>query len=195
MLKNLFSSDTRIGLLTFFLTNPGQDYYLREIHRHLGKTLSAIRKELGNLEAINLVNSWSRGRMKYYRINEEHPLYGELKSMFYKTVALGDVIREELKGIPNIEAAVIYGSVAKNQEGANSDIDLLVIGTPDEDKLYPAVSRVEAKSMREVNFVTFSPAEWREKVRQRNGFAVDILENKTIPLIGDSNAIQRLGNR
>ena len=193
MLKTLFCSDTRIRLLKLFLTNPGKDFYLREIHREIGGTLSAIRKELGSLEKIKLVNSWSRGRMKYYQINEDHPLYGELKSMIYKTVALGDVIRDELKDISDIEAVVIYGSVAGNKEKSYSDIDLLIIGKPDEGRIYHAISKIEANSKREINFVTFSPEEWRQKVKAENSFALDILRNKTITLLGGPDALSRLG--
>lgn len=193
MLENLFSSKIRIGLLTLLLTNPEKNYYLREIQRSLGKTLSAIRVELINLEKICLVKSWSRGRIKYYQINKAHPLYEELKSIIYKTEALGDVIRQELKEVANIEAVILYGSIAKNKEQAYSDIDLLIIGTPDEGALYKAISTVEKKLTREINFITFSPEEWRNKIKKKSSFTTDILTNKTIPLIGGADALSRLG--
>ncbi len=54
MLKNLFSSTIRIKLLNLFLTNPDKNFYIREIQRLVKKTLSAIRKELNNLESIRI---------------------------------------------------------------------------------------------------------------------------------------------
>ena len=90
MLKKLFSSKIRIKLLTLFFTNPDNEFFLREIHRQIKMTLSAIHRELENLEEISLISSIEKGRIKYYKINRKHLIYPELKNIIYKTEAIGE---------------------------------------------------------------------------------------------------------
>ncbi len=117
-------------------------------------------------------------------MNKTHPLYSELKSIIYKTTALGDVLRSALAGISDIDAVLIYGSIAKDTERSGSDVDILVIGTPDEDVLHRVISEVEDKANREINVVTFSAEEWRQKLDEKSSFALSIVNQKMIPLIG-----------
>jgi len=186
----LLTSSTRARLLTLFLTHPTEEYYLRELSRRTGQSLRAVQHELPRLERLGLLLVRRRGRQRLYRANEEHPLFPDLKRIVYKTAALGDVLREALAGVMGIEAAFVYGSVAKGRERSGSDVDLLVIGKPDPDLLHQAVRKAEETLGREVNLATMSPEEWRSRRASRDAFVAELLKSEKIFLIGDERALR-----
>jgi predicted nucleotidyltransferase len=83
------------------------------------------------------------GNLKYYSVVQEFPIYPELKKIVYTTIGFGDYLAERFKDSKQIELAFIYGSVAKDEETAKSDVDLFVVGEIDEDELHELVSRVK----------------------------------------------------
>ncbi len=60
MLQKLFTSRTRVKLLTLFMMNPGREMYVREIARSTEENINAIRRELANLEEMGLLKSKRR---------------------------------------------------------------------------------------------------------------------------------------
>jgi len=68
MLQKLFTSKTRVKLLTLFIMNPGREMYIREIARTTRENINSIRRELTNLEGIGLLKSERRGNLKYYYV-------------------------------------------------------------------------------------------------------------------------------
>ena len=85
MLEKLFTSRTRVKLLTLFVMNPGKAFYVREIARATEENVNAVRRELANLEAIGSLKSERSGNAKYFQVNREMSLYHELSSMILKT--------------------------------------------------------------------------------------------------------------
>lgn len=174
-----------------FLTHPTEEYYLRELARRTGQSLRAVQHELPRLERLELVLVRRQGRQKFYRANEQHPLFPELKRIVYKTAGLGDVLRDALAGIEGIDAAFVYGSVAKGGERSGSDIDLMVVGDMDSDALYRAIRNAEKMLGREVSLATMGPNEWRGRLASRDAFVADLLKTDKIFLAGDERALRR----
>lgn len=85
MLKNLFSSNTRIKLLQLLMFNAGSEYYLREIARKIKISPIYTSKELNNLLKADLVKKTTKGNLTIYSINEQNPILEDLKSIFKKT--------------------------------------------------------------------------------------------------------------
>jgi predicted nucleotidyltransferase len=191
ILGELFTSVTRARLLTLFLTHPTEEYYLRELARRSGQSLRAVQHELPRLERLELVLVRRRGRQKYYRANEQHPLFPELKRIVYKTAGLGDALKDAIAGIEGIDAAFIYGSVAKGGERSASDIDLMVVGDLDSEELHRAIRKAEKTLGREVSLVTMGPDEWRSRLASRDAFVEDLLKTDKIFLTGDERALRR----
>ncbi len=189
-LEELLTSSTRARLLTIFLTHPTEEYYLRELSRRSGQSLRAVQHELPRLEGLGLVVVRRRGRQKLYRANERHPLFPELKRIVYKTAALGDVLHKAMGGIEGVEAAFVYGSVAKGTERAGSDVDLLVIGAPDPDVVHQAVRKAEEILGREVNLAIMSLEEWRARRASHDAFVAELLRSEKIFLVGDERTLR-----
>jgi predicted nucleotidyltransferase len=91
-----------------------------------------------------------------------------------------------------IDVAVIYGSIAGEEETAKSDVDLLVIGTISFDSLSEAIDKVEKRTMREINPSLYPTEEFKEKIRRKNHFLRSVLKSNLIYLIGSENDLARL---
>lgn len=186
MLERLIPSKTRVKLLTLFLMNPGREMYLREVQRLTGENLNAVRRELANLEEFGLLTSTRKGNAHYYMVDHTFPLYEELTAIILKTEGVAKVIAERLDGIGAIDQMFIYGSFARGEAGAESDIDLFIVGQVDEGRLIVAVQETEEALGREINYALFTPEEMEERIARDDPFVTHVLKGPKVVLIGDA---------
>ncbi len=191
VLEGLFGSRSRARLLAIFTSHPAEEFYAQRLTTMTRLAESSVRYELGRLERLGLLVARREGREKYYRINDRHPLFPELKQMVYKTAGLGDVLRQAVGGTPGIDAAFIFGSVAKGDEHATSDIDLFVLGTPDQTVLASALHEAEGRLGREINLVTMAAKEWQRRRAAHEGFIDELSRSPKIFLVGDEQSLRR----
>lgn len=166
--------------------NPGRSFYANEIIARARSGNGAVQRELAKLEGAGLVKVTRVGNQKHYQVNADAPVFGALHELVLKTSGLADVLRGSLAPISNgIRAAFVYGSIAKGQDTAGSDIDLMVIS---DDVAYPDLFKViEGASRRlgrPVNPTVYSVSELEKRVRERKSFAVRVLKQPKIWLIG-----------
>jgi len=186
-ISKIFKSKTRKELFRLYFTNPDQEYYLRELERILRTPVSMIRKELTRLEEDGLFLSKKKGNLTYYLLNQSYPLFEELKSIVFKTIGIQGLLREILGKMKGIEVALIYGSFAKHEETGRSDIDLLIIGKIEEDRLLREINKLEKVLKREINYSIFRRDEFNHKRKEKDLFITDLVRNSKIFLVGDKN--------
>jgi predicted nucleotidyltransferase len=187
VLKNIFTSRTRVKILTLFFTNPDTEFYLREIARKLDENTNAVRRELNNLEKISVLKSRSKGNMKYYAVNREMPIYKELKSIVLKMGGVSGMLITRLNKLGNIKLAFIYGSFARDEETSESDIDLFVVGDVDEKELLKNIRPLEDMLSREINYALFSEDEFKKRIKKKDPFITNLMKAEKITIIGDVN--------
>ena len=178
----------RVKVLAFLLLNASEEYHLREIARRAGVPLQAAQRELEMLEGIALIERRQRGRQVFIRVQESHPLFQDLRSLLLKTEGLAIPLRNALEPIEGVEAAAVYGSVASGTDTGHSDIDLLILGSPDELTIHDAISAVEDKLGRPVNYTVLSQAEMNTRLQAEDPFLNRVLGGALIPVIGDFSA-------
>ncbi len=166
--------------------NPGRSFYANEIIARAGSGNGAVQRELAKLEGAGLVKVSRLGNQKHYQVNANAPVFAALHELVLKTSGLADVLRRSLAPISSrISAAFVYGSVSKGQDSAGSDIDLMIIS---DDLAYPDLFKVlEGASRRlgrPVNPTVYSVSELAKRIRERNSFAVRVLKQPKIWLIG-----------
>jgi predicted nucleotidyltransferase len=194
MLKELFSSEVRILLLNIFLMNPDSEYYLRELAEKFNVSPRHISLELQNLKSVDLIKKRISGKQHYYSININHPIFHELQNIFIKTIGLKSVIENSLANFKEfIKFAFIYGSIAKGDVRANSDIDLMIIGDISGRKISSAMIHSGNKLNKEVNFNIFSFDEFSSRLKSNDHFINSIYKESKLFLIGDQNEFERLG--
>ena len=186
MLDSLYISKSKIrrDLLSLFFTNSSNRYYLRELERNLGYSAGSIRRELLKFKQDNLFETHRVGNLLYYSLNTKHPLFNEIKSIVSKTVGVEGLLKNALSSLKNIQIAFIYGSFASGKENFSSDIDLMIIGEPDDAPFYENISALESKLEREINPSIYSIADYKKKKKEKSGFILDLLKNPKIMLIG-----------
>jgi predicted transcriptional regulator len=79
ILNRLFSSKTRVKLLTALFIEPEREYYMRELARATDEVIGSVQRELCNLEELNLVVSQRRANAKYFRFAWLSPANASVK--------------------------------------------------------------------------------------------------------------------
>jgi predicted nucleotidyltransferase/predicted transcriptional regulator with HTH domain len=176
-------SEARRRLLAYYFTNPTARHHLRDLAGRLSTDPSNLSKELRRLEREGLFRSEISGRQKYFELNREYPLFDEVRRIIGKTIGAVSMIREALKKVEGIEEAHLYGSFARNQQDAVSDVDVLVIGIPREEILAQAARKLERQLGREINYTVLTPKEFESRRARKDAFLENVWHNKRVSLI------------
>lgn len=115
-----------------------------------------------------------------------------MKGFVLKTVGIAGQIRSALKGINGLDFAFIYGSIAKGEENALSDVDLIVVGEVNLDELDKMLNVLEEKLGRTINYLLYHKKEFREKKRKKDGFIIDISKDEKIWLFGSEDEFKKI---
>lgn len=193
MLKKLFSSKVRIELLSEFFLNPERELYVREIARITGEDYKNVSIELQNLEEIGLLCSRKEGNLKYFGLNKEFLIYGELKLIFLKTRGAIGVFKDILSKEKDIDYAFIYGSFASGTESKKSDIDLMVIGQIPLENLLKLMREPEDLLSRVINPSLYDLSEIKKRVKEKDPFITRVINDPKIMLIGNEDELRRIG--
>lgn len=189
LLGELFASRTRAHLIAAFTMRPGERLYLREVARLIKADVRAVKVELDRLERIGFLKSEASGNRRYMEVNQNFPLYPELKAMALKTLGLGESLRTALARLPGIRFAFVYGSVAKGEEAAGSDLDLFIAGRVPGPLVHKALSTTKAMLRREINTSRFTVEEVRERLKKGDSFIKDVLNGPKIFIIGTEDEL------
>lgn len=188
-------SKVRQRVLGLLYGRPDSDFHTNEIIRLTDSGTGAVQRELKSLTAANLITVKQLGNQKRYQANRNAPFFLELRSIILKTFGLADILSEALKpAAKKIHIAFIYGSVAKQIDTANSDIDLMIIGANvTYADLFKLLEHAETQLGRKINPTFYSISEWSRKINEGNNFVTKILEQPKIFIIGKEDALIQLG--
>ncbi len=179
MLKTLFSSSVRADVLSLLLNSPDEKFYVREIAKLLRKNPSGVKRELDNLEKLEIVFSEKVANLKYFQANKESPLFSELKNLIAKSLGLPGAIKALLRAA-GAKGAFIYGPYA---EGEDVDtVDLLVIGASP--VILKGLKDLEKKFGQKINCALIDEADYKTKRKKKDAALRRILTGKRISLIG-----------
>lgn len=171
--------------------NPDRSFFATEIFSLAGTGRGAAQRELSRLESVGLVTVTRIGNQKHYQANRASPIFTELRGIVLKTAGLADVLRAALAPFArDIDAAFVFGSVAKQQDRSSSDIDVMILSDnvayPD---LFTAFAIAEERLGRKVNPTIYSPLEFARRRREKNAFLTRVLAQPKIWLIGGNDDI------
>jgi predicted nucleotidyltransferase len=171
--------------------NPRRSFYANEVIALARSGTGAVQRELRRLEASGLVTVTRVGNQKHYQANPGSPVFDELRALVLKTVGLADVLRAALAPVAkDIRAAFVYGSIAKGQDTAASDIDLMVVSDRlSHADLFAALEQATAQLGRKVAPTIYSSKELTRRVKQENAFVTRVLTQPKVWLIGDERAL------
>ena len=150
-------------MLTAVLEDPEQEASLADLGRRLGIPDPSVHREIERAERSGIVTSRKVGRTRLIRANTSSPYFRPLQELL--VLAFGPPTRlRDAVAIDRVDEAFIFGSWAAAWAGEQlsrpiGDLDLLVLGDPDREVLYPAVDRAGQDLNRQVQ-VQIRPAGW-----------------------------------
>ena len=108
-----------------------------------------------------------------------------------KTVGLVDVLRAALTD-KRIRLAFVFGSLARDEEKAESDVDLMVIGSLGLRTLSGLLAGVSDKIEREINPHVFTEEEFLKRIKDRDHFITSVLQSEKIFIIGNEHEFETM---
>jgi predicted nucleotidyltransferase/DNA-binding transcriptional regulator YhcF (GntR family) len=186
----------RQELLATTLLSPDKWWYLSELASHLKTSPSSLQRELDSLTRSGILERKQDGRRTYYKARQDSPVFDELHGLLSKTAGIVPALQSELtKFSDKIYWGAIYGSIARGEEGAESDVDLLIVGDVATAELLPALRRVERQFGREVNVKRYSEREFRDKMRDGDHFLKSVVSGKFESLVGSPDELEKAARR
>jgi len=174
-------------------THPDKWWYLSELAEFLGTTPSSLQREMKALVGGGILQTHREGTRTYFKANAESPLFPELRSLIEKTAGVVPTLRDALVPFqPQIACAFVYGSVARGQEHALSDVDVLVVGDVALADLAPALRKAEARLGREVNVTSYSTPEFQKKMAAKDHFLSEVLRHPKQFVKGDQRDVDAI---
>jgi predicted nucleotidyltransferase len=180
-------SDSQARVLQWLFGQPERSYHLNELLRLTGLGSASLQRELNRLADAGLVRSERVGNLRRFQANPQSPVYGELVGFTRKTLGAEPLLRKALQPLArDLQAAWIYGSVAKHTDTAGSDVDVMLVG---KNLLLAKVLKLllplEAQLGRKINPTCLTPAELKRRLAEPDSFVNRMLAQPIIALMGD----------
>jgi len=183
----------RGDVLAATLSQPEKWWYLSELAQFLGTSPSSLQRELKALVDGGILETRREGTRAYFKADTRSPVFPELRGLIDKTAGLLPTLREALRPLDRrIACAFVYGSVARSDEHAASDVDLMVVGDAGLADITPVLRKAEARLGREVNATTYSATEFRKKATAKDHFLSEVLRSHKLFVKGDQRDVDDL---
>lgn len=187
---------TRQAVLSACLLHPEKWWYLSDLANFLKLTPSSLQRELASLSEVGLLEIKRDGNRVYYKANLAWPGIQELQSLFIKTIGIVDVVKAVVKKLmPEMDFAFIYGSFARGEALATSDIDLMFVGDLKLSQLSPLLRKAEKQLVREINPTLFTRKDFVAKLKANDSFLKTVLSDKIIFLKGNKDELKSLAGQ
>jgi len=184
-MQDIVMSKVRVKLLTEFLSNPTEMYYIRQLTRVLDEEINAVRRELLHLTSHGLLKDEKRGNRIYYTFNKNYLFHKELVSMVGKSSGLGAALGKAAPKLGHVKFAMISGRFMRQMPRAKDTVDLLVVGDIILPQLAELIREQEAKLSREINYTVMTEDELKYRKTHNDPFIARILESSRVMIIGD----------
>jgi|GEM_PF-229068 Nucleotidyltransferase domain. len=176
-------SKVRQRILALLVEAPERRLHLRAIARAVGTSAGTTARELSRLEQAGLLGRTREGNQVYFQARPEQPLFGPIRDIVRQTIGAPATISRSLAGLAGVERAVIFGSYARGPLKPDSDVDLLIIGTPDRDELTERLETAGREISRPINEVVMTADELDGRRARGDRFIESIEAGTTIPFV------------
>ncbi len=193
ILAEILSSNIRAEIFCHLFSVEKQSLHLREIERRTGFVVGTVQQEINKLLRLDLITRIKDGNRIYYKANTDHPLYPEIRNLVLKTHGLADLLRQALSEEAKIKIAFVFGSFARKEEKAASDVDLMVIGDVSLRKLTGLLMGVSARLGREINPYRLTENEFIKRRNEQDHFLQEVLQSPRIFIRGTEDELRAMG--
>lgn len=182
-------TDSQSRLYSWLFGQPERAFHLNELRRLTGLGSASLQRELNRLANAGLVDTQAVGNLRRFQANPQSPVYAELVALTRKTLGTVPVLRNALSPLqPGLQSAWVYGSVAKQTDTAQSDIDVMLVGNNLLlSQVLACLEPAEVQLGRKINPNCYSPQEFERRRAEPDSFVNRVLSQPILPLIGDAH--------
>jgi predicted nucleotidyltransferase len=186
-LKDAVFTDSQAKVYLWIYGQPERSYHLSELRRLTGLGSASLQREINRLVVAGLANSALKGNQRQISANRQSPLFKELSDLTRKVMGAAALLTEALLPIERkIEIAFLYGSVAKQSDNAESDIDIMIVGSDlTLSELLDQLLPVEEMLCRKVNPTCYTVGEFKKRLSDTDSFVNKVLSQPIIQLFGN----------
>ncbi len=181
MLEQLFGSRTRAKLLHLFLENVSRSFFVREICRAINERINSVRRELDNLEKFGLITFQTKEQKKFYQINQDFPVYNELKALIAKSKLLAQrILDQKAQKLIGLRYLALTGQFTDEE---NVQTDVLLVGRIPREALEKFIKELEKIYRREIRYTYFSTQEFNLRKDLTDKFLYSIINSNKVVLV------------
>lgn len=170
-----------LKIARFFLERPYQEFYLRETATKLNLSPFAVKQYADYFTKKGILIEERKANLRHLKLNTASISVKQMKILLniyeIENSKLVEFIREK---VPNVSAAVLFGSCSRGENDEKSDIDILVIGK----KCSVNLDKFEKSLKRTINLHLIRWSEWVNHSDKNKAFYLDII-TQGIVLFGE----------
>lgn len=194
-LASLLFGDYRRDALALLLLHPELSLHVREIARLTTKVPGTLSRELNRLANAGVLIRTPVGNQVHFQANKACPIYDDLRSILKKTAGVADVLRAAMEPLADkIQVAFVYGSVARGDERAGSDLDVMIVGDAKFADVIGALADAREVLRRAINPAIFPGAEFKTKLAANEPFLKRVMADKKLFLMGSEHDLGELAS-
>jgi len=169
-LETLGVPSAAVKILRYYLVRPDARPHARELRRVLHLSGASLDRELDRLVSLGCLERLREGHRVRYATVLSSRVWTAARLLAGDTGDPVPLLRNALADVPGLQAAFVFGSVARGTQRADSDIDLFVVedSTLDRKKLLRQLAEVESITDREVNLMRYTPQTLAERLGRRD---------------------------
>ena len=171
------------GAVLSVLLRTGSPLTGRRVHALAGgdHSLGSVQRALRELEGLGLITTNTVGRAGVHQINEFHAAVASLRAIRSPLEMLAHVVSDSAVGVG---AVIVFGSVARGEAGASSDIDLAVVAPVEWDGRADLQQNVSVRLGNSCDVLHLTAADFTRPATEREPVVEEILRDG-IALVGD----------
>ncbi len=173
MLKRLFTSNTRIKLLTVFLSNTDGEFFIRELTRKLNEQINSVRRELDNLKKAGFLKAKTKNRKKYYTVNKDFVFLEEFRSIIVKAMTSNQGIAKDLQAMGEVKVLALSGVFL---DKPTETVDMLIVGDVDRNRLAKYIND-DLRTKRSIKLTIMSEDDYNYRLSCNDQFIGKIIQD------------------
>lgn len=184
----LFVNAPQVKLIEFLYVEAKREeqFATRDLARRAGVAYGSVDRAMKDLVARGLVTRLETQDGPRFRAPFEDARLRHLFLLLRQGSGIVSALQRALRGLKTVRYACVFGSFARGEDGAQSDIDVLILRDRQEGQLdvYSALQRVADRFGREVNPHLLDTQEFLKDIDSGEAVAKSILANARIDLLG-----------
>ena len=189
-MSELLGGAGRYKALRCLYEQPARAFGTRELAALAGIDPSNASRWLRRWSEVGLVERRMERGVPLFQAARD-PGLAPLAQLLQQDTRTSQLLSEQVHALGDkVEAAAIFGSAARGESGASSDIDLLLLTDVPQLKAQALFKGVGRELGRPVNVLAYSPRAWRQALASGDAFVLEILNSPMVLLKGDVHAAQ-----